>query len=354
MKRLSPDEELAADLSDEPHAPVAADPETKQTLVHQPREPVELAPIGINPAEHPVAVYLASLGQDSRPAMKSGLAKIVELIDRRATLWTLPWHELRIQHTKALRAALISSYSERTVNRMLSALRGVLKVAWQLEQIETDAYRRALDFKGVKTSDLAPAGRSVTLDEIGMLLEAAFSQDPPRAWRDQALFIVMFAGGLRRQEASALDTAQYNPMTGSIKIQRGKRGKFRETYLAKAYRPWLLPWFEFQKSRGCEPLFVRWDHNKGPTLKRLGRAGVDHVLGELVTLAGVPDLTPHDLRRTFATDLLENGADILMVQKLMGHADVKTTAIYDRRGEKGKWEAVEKLPVARRYEDMLK
>jgi site-specific recombinase XerD len=164
----------------------------------------------------------------------------------------------------------------------------------------------------------------------------------------------MFAGGLRRQEVSALDTASYDPVTGAIKVQRGKRGKFRETYLAAGYRPWLEPWFEYQKKCGCEPLFVRWDRDKGPTTRRLGRAGVDYVLGELVTLSGVADLTPHDLRRTFATDLLENGADILMVQKLMGHSDVKTTAIYDRRGEKGKREAVEKLPIALRYEDLKK
>jgi len=44
-----------------------------------------------------------------------------------------------------------------------------------------------------------------------------------------------------------------------------KRGKFRETYLAEGYRPWLEPWFEFQRSRGCAPLFVRWDHGAGPT-----------------------------------------------------------------------------------------
>jgi site-specific recombinase XerD len=322
-------------------------------LEHRPRGLADLdAPRGINLAEHPVAVYFSQLGEDSRPAMKSGLGKIAELVDRRATLWTLPWHRIRFQHTQAIRAAIISSYGERTVNRMLSALRGVLKAAWQLGQIKTEDYRRALDFKSMKTADLPPAGRAVSIDEVCLILRAVVGQEPPRSWRDQAMFIVMFAGGLRRQETSALDTAQYNPASGAIKVQRGKRGKFRETYLAEGYRPWLEPWFQFQRSRGCEPLFVRWDRDKGPTMKRLGRAGVDHVLGELVTLSGVPDLTPHDLRRTFATDLLENGADILMVQKLMGHADVKTTAIYDRRGEKGKQAAVEKMPIALRYEDL--
>ena len=327
---------------------------TKETaLVYQPRDATGLAaPIGINLAEHPVAVYLAQLGEDSRPAMRSGLAKIAERIDRRATLWSLPWHQLRIQHTLALRASLVSSYSERTVNRMLSAVRGVLKASWQLGQISTEDYQRALDFKSMKTGDLPPAGRAVSIEEVCTLLRAAASQDPPWGWRDQALFIAMFAGGLRRQEVSALDTYQYDPATGAIQVQRGKRGKFRTTYLAEGYRPWLLPWFKFQRDRKCEPLFVRWDRDRGPTTKRLGRAGVDYVLGELVELAGVPPLTPHDLRRTFATDLLENGADILMVQKLMGHADVKTTAIYDRRGEKGKRAAVEKLPIALRYTEV--
>lgn len=322
-------------------------------LEHQPR--VELAaPSGVNLAEHPVAVYLSQLGPDSRPAMKSSLSKIAELVDRRATLWSLPWRVLRFQHTQAIRAALVSSYGERAINRMLSALRGVLKAAWRLGQIDTEDYQRALDFKSVKTADLPPAGRSVPIEEVRKILRAVVNQDPPRSWRDQALFIVMFAGGLRRQEVSALDVSQYDPSTGGLKVQRGKRGKFRETYLSEGYRPWLLPWFEFQKERGCEPMFVRWDRDKGPTMTRLGRAGVDHVLGELVELSGIADLTPHDLRRTFATDLLENGADLLMVQKLMGHADVKTTAIYDRRGEKGKRAAVEKLPVALRYEDVRK
>jgi site-specific recombinase XerD len=324
----------------------------RDALVHQPRGG-DLA-IARPASEHPVAVYLAQLtSKDSVPAMKSSLGKIAAIVDARATAETLPWHQLRFQHTQAIRAELVRTYGPRSVNRMLSALRGVMKAAWQLGQIETDDYRRAMDFKGLKTTGLPPAGRVVSIDEVRTILIAATKQEAPKSWRDQALLVAMFAGGLRRQEASALDTEHFEADTGAVTIRRGKGGKFRTTYLAEGYREWVEPWAEFQRDRACAPMFVRWNKVKGATTRRLSNAGVDYVLGELVELAGIEDLTPHDLRRTFATDLLENGADILMVQKLMGHADVKTTAIYDRRGEQSKQAAAEKMPVALRYEDRL-
>ncbi len=322
-------------------------PKVEMELALVPRTTVARA------SEHPVAVYLAHLGSpDSRPAMKSALEKIAKLVDLTATAETLPWHQLRFQHTQALRAKLMETYGTRTTNRMLCALRGVLRMAWRLGQLETTDYQRAIDFKSLKTTDLPPSGRVVSIDEVCLLLRAAATQDPPRGWRDQALLVTLFAGGLRRQEASALDVAQYDETTGGIAIRRGKGGKYRVTYIPEGYRAWLMPWVRFQRERDCTPMFVRWTKTKGPTALRLSRQGVDHALGELATLAGIADLTPHDLRRTFATDLLEHGADILMVQKLMGHADVKTTAIYDRRGEKSKRAAAEKLPIALRYEDL--
>jgi integrase len=67
--------------------------------------------------------------------------------------------------------------------------------------------------------------------------------------------------------------------------------------------------------------------------------------------AGISTFTPHDIRRTFARDLLDAGVDLVTVQKLMGHSDAKTTAGYDRRGEVAKRGAVKKLhvPYKRRF-----
>lgn len=325
-------------------------------LVHRPRAiDTELdRPRELRPEENPVAVYLASLARDSRPAMLSGLKVIAGMVDAKADVWTLPWHELRFKHTQALRAVLVERFAPRTVNRMLSSLRGVLKAAWKLEQLSTDHYMRAIDLKHVKTHGLPPSGRVVENHEVGKLLRAAAACPQPMNHRNQALLIVMYAGGIRRQEVSGLDVVDYNEADGALTVRKGKRGKHRVTYIPEGYRAWLTPWIAFQRERGCEPLFVRWDRDAGPSMERLGRVGVDRVLQAIAGLAGIKDVTPHDLRRSFATDLLDHGADLLMVQQLMGHSDVKTTSIYDRRGEAGKRKAIERLPVVLRYEDIEK
>jgi len=75
------------------------------------------------------------------------------------------------------------------------------------------------------------------------------------------------------------------------------------------------------------------------------------ILAKRATAAGVGDLSPHDLRRTYVGDLLDRGADIATVQKLAGHADVSTTARYDRRAAPPRRAAADLLhvPYARRW-----
>lgn len=300
------------------------------------------------PDEHPVIVYLTGLDKGSRPAMKSALNTIAKM-GGGADLYVFPWQTLRFAHTKALRSKLVDRFAPRTVNRMLSAVVGVLKTAWRLELISSDDYHRAVDFQRMKTRDLPAAGRWLPQDEIKRLFEAARSAPAPSSYRDMALLTMLYAGGLRRHEASGLFLGDYTPKTGELKVM-GKGKKFRTAYVPDGYRAWIGPWFGFRNglAKGDAPFFVRWNR-QGPTKNRLGTVGVDTVLGEITKRAKVADVSPHDLRRSFASELLDAGADLLMVQQLMGHASVETTRIYDRRGEAGKRKAVERMPVVMEY-----
>lgn len=320
-------------------------------LVHRPRNQETRAidrVAAANVHAQPVAIYLASLAPAGRPSMLSGLHAVADLVKRGATAYTLPWADLRYEHLQALRAVLIDEYSPRTVNRMLAAVRGVLKAAWNLRQMSTDNYHRAVQVKSVKTSSLPPSGRALEVPELEELFAASSKLPTAQATRGCALLSVLYAGGLRRQEVSGLDVADYAPRTGELRVH-GKGAKTRLVYIAPPYRPFMLSLIA--ERPGTAPMFVRFNRF-GATKGRLGKKGVAHALDDIRTQAGVAKFSPHDLRRSFGTHLLDAGADILMVQDLMGHADLKTTKIYDRRGETGKRAATEFLPTLKlRYPD---
>ena len=91
------------------------------------------------------------------------------------------------------------------------------------------------------------------------------------------------------------------------------------------------------------PLF--WGVGNRNNGRRLTTQAVYNMLQKRAARGGVDSLSPHDFRRTFVGDLLDRGADIVTVQKLAGHANVETTARYDRRGEKAKQKAAKLLHV---------
>ncbi len=124
-----------------------------------------------------------------------------------------------------------------------------------------------------------------------------------------------------------------------------KGDKDRLCYVTDGAKLALDAWLT---ARGSEPgpLFWPADGRGRPLVnRRMTDQAVLLLLRRRATQAKIAAFTPHDLRRSFISDLLDAGADMVTVQKLAGHANVQTTARYDRRGEETKRRAVELLKV---------
>ena len=312
----------------------------------QPDQPALLIRTGAPALDrNPAAVYLAGLqSKQSRSTMRQALGEIAELVTGEpCDPLALNWAALRFQHTAAIRSRLAEQHSAATANKCLSALRGALRAARDLEQMSADDCERAASVKAIKGETL-PRGRALAAGEIAALLDACSRDDSLAGARDGALIAIMRAGGLRRAEVCTLDFGDYDQINQTLKVM-GKRNKARELPLAQGTADALADWLNVRGS-GPGPLFVPVTQiGELVTGQRLTPQAIYNALRKRAQEAGVKDLSPHDFRRTFVSDLLDAGADISTVQRLAGHANVTTTARYDRRGEAAKRKAVNLLHV---------
>ena len=308
------------------------------------RETTDLIPSAPLPADrNPALVYLGALAPTGRRTMRHALEAIAGLLtDGRADVGSFPWHQLRYQHVAAVRAALAERHAPATVNTYLAALRGALRAAWQLGLMTAEDYHRAAAVKTVRGETL-PAGRSLSSGEIAALMTACVNDPTPAGARDAAVIALLYACGLRRSEVVSLDLADYDPAAGTIRVL-GKGHKERLCHIVNGAGRAVADWIALRGDH-AGPLFVAV--NKGGRLLkgRLSAQAIYELLTKRGAEAGVAPFSPHDLRRSFVSDLLDAGADIVTVQRMAGHADPATTARYDRRGEEAKAKAAAKLHV---------
>lgn len=223
---------------------------------------------------------------------------------------------------------LAERYAPAGANKGLAALRGALKEAWRLGQVDAEAYRRAVDLAPVHGSGL-PRGRALARAEIMALFRMCIEDGAAGGVRDGAMLAVLYGAGLRRSELVGLDLADYAEEAGTL-VVHGKGDRSRLAYVDAGMSAYLADWLEL---RGEEegPLFYPVLKNGRIVRRRLWPQSVRKALGKRAEAAGVAQFAPHDLRRTFIGDLLEAGVDMVTVQQLAGHASVQTTAGYDRR-----------------------
>jgi len=281
--------------------------------------------------ENPAIVYLAKLSKNGRRVQADALNVVANLLLADSDYLTFPWHELEYQHVQAVRTLLQEDYSTSSINRILSAVRETVKQAWLLKQIPADQYLRVKQVKNVKGSRL-PAGRHITQGEIKAIMDACISDEGPAGYRDSSIIAWMVSGGgPRRSEVVSVDLSDYDPESGQIRLM-GKGNKERTNYLENGAFDAMADWLMV---RGDEPGPLYIPINKGGkmTLKRMTSQAIYNMLNRRIEQAGIKDFSPHDLRRTFISNMLDAGADLATISKIVGHEDLKTTSVYDRRPE---------------------
>lgn len=259
------------------------------------------------------------LSGNTLQAYSSDLAELSGAI--REAFGVSDWAHVTREHLLAHLDRLAATLSEKSRARKLASIRSFFKF---LEARGIVSENPAGRIRFPKTSRRLP--HALSFEEVETLLA---QPDPsrPLGQRDRAIFEMMYATGLRVSELTELTLRQVHMDAGYV-ILRGKGDKERVVpmgeYAAEALKAYLVDARPVLGKKG-KPSHVFLNHRG----EKLSRQGIWKIIKQHALKAGIrQSLTPHMLRHSFATHLIENGADLRSVQTLLGHVDISTTQIY--------------------------
>lgn len=275
----------------------------------------------------PVVVYLATLSRNGRRTMGSKLQTVKRLLE----IERFEPKDLCVVAFAGKAALQDAGAAPATINATLCALKGIARAAWQTGLITAEDLQKVRDVRSVRGSRLL-AGREHTPKELEDAVAACMRDKSPAGVRDAAIIALQYNLGLRRAECPSLDLSDYSPTSQTILV-KGKGDKERLGYTVdKGASAAIAGWLD---ARGLNPgpLFCPVTRDGKVILRRLTDQAIYNAISRRGREAGISNFSPHNLRRTCATELLERGADVLVVQRFLGHASVDTTKLYDRRGD---------------------
>jgi integrase/recombinase XerD len=277
------------------------------------------------PLPAPISSYLRHLEVERRmaantlDAYRRDLARLVAFADKAGTsVLDLTRQDLEA----AARASMTEGRSPASTARFVAGVRGLyryLRLSGHLGQ------NPAEDLHAPRAFQTLP--KFLSLEDVDQLLGAP-DVSAPRGLRDRALFEVLYATGLRVSELVGLRVTDVRLDEGYLQCL-GKGSKQRVVPLGDEAGAWVRRYIKESRPALLARKQSPWLFMNARGGQRLSRVGFWKILKQYGRQAGIrAPLTPHVLRHSFATHLLERGADLRAIQAMLGHADLSTTQIY--------------------------
>jgi len=229
----------------------------------------------------------------------------------------------------------VDGLSKKTQNYHVIALRSFLKYLSKMDVVSMAAEKIELAKEPDRQVEFLEEEELERLLEAPLVMSDGITETRTPSiiqLRDKALLELLFSTGLRVSEAATLTTDMINLKKDEFTV-RGKGSKLRVVFLSDVAKEWIKKYLD-ARDMATLYLFVSHDRAKGKGKRQtedkpLSSRSVERLVHKYAKAAGImKKVTPHTMRHTYATDLLQNGADIRSVQSMLGHSSITTTQIY--------------------------
>ena len=286
------------------------------------------------PTINPAHLYIATL---SKGRSQENVIRILNQIARFFG-WTnldeCPWSKIQYPEMVFLKNRLVEQgKAPSTVNLKISLLKGVAFQSWAQQLIDDHTWMTIKSIKGVRGSRVE-RGRALKPMEMAKIVFRCEDGESVKGIRDAAILALGAGCGFRRAEIVNVRLDGVDQDNRSVRVI-GKGNKERLVLCSDMVWEYLEKWLKVRvdvEEIGIPNLFCAiYKGGHLDTLRPLTESAVYFMLKKRAEESGVGAFTPHDLRRTFATRLFENGNDANIVRENMGHTSIITTQRYDKR-----------------------
>lgn len=280
----------------------------------------------------PYALYLSRLAPNSRRSIESQMRSIGRLMDWPDTVIDIRLSNVDYQQAMQIRALLIhEQWSARSINRAMTAIKNIVKVAALMGKADMQQVAHISSIANMKHG--AHQGNPLTVKQVNALFERLAKAKGAYGLRTLAIFALFLGTGLRRSELAALSMADYDRLNSTITVVAGKGNKSRVLFLPNWVEQHISAWLKLRSRQEGWLICKCYISGKLDITQPVSSDTLYRLVKDKLIDIGISGASPHDLRRTFITRLLEQNVDINTVRQMAGHADISTTTIYDKRGD---------------------